>query len=195
MGIALTTGARFSSHGRQPTAATHIPPHIATTTTTWWGHRIRGVTITIAAPSAIITATLLTIAKQLWVIASVAAKCSLIVRRSSSLENSTPLRRLRQLQLLPLLVLQRLLRLRLFPHLLPLHRVVVKALAYGIRIVRQILGALTRSTIRGALPKRIAQALSAPKHPTLLHHQNQNQNPSLNQSHSTQLRLASLNWD
>merc|ERR1712176_1437493 len=130
---------------------------------------------TIAAPSAIITATLLTIAKQLWVIASVAAKCSLIVRRSSSLENSTPLRRLRQL--------------RLLPHLLPLHRVVVKALAYGIRIVRQILGALTRSTIRGALPKRIAQALSAPKHPTLLHHQNQNQNPSLNQSHSTQLRL------
>merc|ERR1712050_584696 len=178
-----------------PTAATHIPPHIATTTTMWWGHRIRGVTITIAAPSAIITVMQLTIAKQLWVIAGVAAKCSLIVRRSSSLENSTPLRRLRQLQLFPLQVLRRLLRLRLFPHLLPLHRVVVKARACGIRIVGQILGALTRNTIRGALPNRVAQALSAPKHPTLLHRQNQNQNPSLNQSHSTQLRLASLNRD
>merc|ERR1712084_75448 len=81
------------------------------------GPRIRGVTITIAEPSAIITVTQLTIAKQLWVIAGVAAKCSLIVRRSSSLENWTPLRRLRQLQLLPLQVLRRLLRLRLFPHL------------------------------------------------------------------------------
>merc|ERR1712019_262948 len=77
----------------------------------------------------------------------------------------------------------------------PTTSVVVKALACGIRIVGQILGALTRNTIRGALPNRIAQALSAPKHPTLLHRQNQNQNPSLNQSHSTQLRLASLNRD
>merc|ERR1712187_958595 len=97
--------------------------------TTWWGRRTRGVTIGIVEVSAIIIVMQLTIAKQLWVIAGVAAKCSLIVRRSSSLENSTPLRRLRQLQLLPLQVLRRLLRIRLFPHLLPLHRMVVKALA------------------------------------------------------------------
>merc|ERR1712048_8290 len=51
MRIALTTGALCSSHGRLPTAATLTPPHIATTTVTWWGRRTHGATIGIVAAS------------------------------------------------------------------------------------------------------------------------------------------------
>merc|ERR1711904_194706 len=115
------------------------------TTTTWWVRRTRGATIGIVADSAIITVTQLTIVKQLWAIACVAAKCSLIVPRSSSLEEAIPrnlrlrlrplrlpLLRLRLLQLLRPLLLRRLLQV----HLLHLHPVMVRALACGIRIVR-----------------------------------------------------------
>merc|ERR1711904_312931 len=124
------------------------------TTTTWWVRRTRGATIGIVADSVIITVTQLTIAKQLWAIACVAAKCSLIVPRTSSLGKAIPLNlrlrplqppllRLRLLQLLPLLLLRRPLRV----HLLQLHPVAVKARACGIRIALRILGALTRHTI------------------------------------------------
>merc|ERR1712146_83952 len=72
--------------------------------------------IGIVADSAIITVTQLTIVKQLWAIACVAAKCSLIVPRSSSLEEPIP-RNLR-LRLRPLQL--PLLRLRLLQLLRPL---------------------------------------------------------------------------
>merc|ERR1712014_157957 len=56
---ASTTAAPVAPTTGAPTA-TPAPIVSTTTTTTWWGHRIRGVTITIAAPSAIITVTQLT---------------------------------------------------------------------------------------------------------------------------------------
>merc|ERR1712187_283798 len=159
--------------------------------TTWWGRRTRGVTIGIVEVSAIIIVMQLTIAKQLWAIACVAAKCSLIVPRSSSLGKAIPLNlrrrplqptllRLRLLQLLPLLLLRRPLRV----HLLQLHRVAVKARACGMRIARRILGALTRHTILGALLNPLVRAHSAPKHPTRLHHQSRSQSPNLSQNWS-----------
>merc|ERR1712050_317016 len=105
--------------GRRPIAATHIPRRIATTTTTWSGLRTRGATIGTVEAFAIIIATRLTIATQPWVIDCVAAKCSRIVLRSSSLEKAVrrhPNLRLRQLQ--PSLPPRRLLPARLPPLLL-----------------------------------------------------------------------------
>merc|ERR1712066_439832 len=86
---------------------------------TWSGLRTRGATIGTVETFAIIIATRLTIATQPWVIDCVAAKCSRIVLRSSSLEKAVlrhPNLRLRQLQ--PSLPPRRLLPARLPPLLL-----------------------------------------------------------------------------
>merc|ERR1712187_21565 len=143
--MGATTDAQFSSHGRQPTAAIHIPRRIATTTTTWSGRRTRGVTIGIVEAFAIITAKRLTIAKQLWVIDYVAAKCSRTVLRSSSLETASPRHLILRLRLPQ--APRRLLQARPLPQLLrlQLHQAAVKAHARGTRTARRILGAPTRA--------------------------------------------------
>jgi len=99
----------FNSHGKQPTAATLILPHIATTTITSKAHKTRGATIGIVAASATPTATQLTIAKRPLAIDSVAAKFLRHVLRSNWLVKACqrhlqlrlpqlPLRQRRQLQ-------------------------------------------------------------------------------------------------
>merc|ERR1719502_2627862 len=86
--IAPKTGAPCSSHGRLPTAVTLTPPHIATTTITWWGHRTHGATIGTVATSVTLAAARLTTAKQPQAIDCVAARCSRIVLRSSWLKKA-----------------------------------------------------------------------------------------------------------
>merc|ERR1712048_1438916 len=64
------------------------PPHIATTTITWWGHRTHGATIGTVATSVTLAAARLTTAKQPKAIDCVAARFSRIVLRSSWLKKA-----------------------------------------------------------------------------------------------------------